>query len=793
MDNMTTFHEAIRATLGYSPDSGILSPGKMIRFSTSDKPHDRSGFAKLFDDGEGGIFGCWRRGISETWQSRTAHSPEERTAYAEHIRKAREEAAQIESAIRAECRRTSAALWQQGQNVDAKHPYLLNKGVKPHGIKQKGDALMIPVRGCDGILRGLQFIGPDGAKRFKTGTEVTGGYHAFGKPQENTILICEGLVTGATLHEVTGHAVAVALNAGNLRHVAEALRDKNPEWRLIVCADDDHTTEGNPGLTKATEAAQVVNGLLAIPAFPDNRGPKDTDFNDFARLAGPEAVRACIEGASMPIPIPTPTKETTQQANHESPENPLDAAIQRLAALSPMQYDVVRKAKAKALGVRPGTLDAAVKEARKGSNTDDLPFTEVEPWPERVDPARLLTDIATTIRHFIVCCEEVSHAVALWIAMTWFIDVVRVAPLAVITSPEKRCGKSLLLSLLGRLVARAVTASNISPAALYRTIEAWQPTLLIDEADAFMKDNEELRGLLNSGHTRDSAYVIRTVGENFTPTKFSTWGAKAIAGIGHVADTLMDRAIIFELRRKLADEKVDRIRDAKQSLFDDLRSQLARFAEDYSEEVRQARPPLPDSLNDRAQDNWEPLLAIAMTASKEWLKLGTTAALKLSGGEIASQTIGTELLSDIQMIFKDKKVDRIATAELIEALCSDDEKPWKTYSKGFPITPRQLANRLKAYGIYSKTIRIGNDTAKGYEKDQFTEAFSRYIPPSPSASVTASQPTPAKDLRAFQSVTQADDVTVVNHWKPTPVKDCDVVTLETLPLFTINNLREVAL
>ena len=216
MNNMTAFHEAIRAALGYSPDSGIVSPGKMIRFSTSDKPHDRSGFAKLFDDGEGGIFGCWRRGISETWQSRTPDSPEERTVYAEHIRKARDEAALIESAIRAECRRTSAALWQQGQDVDAKHPYLLNKGVKPHGIKQKGDALMIPVRGCDGILRGLQFIGPDGAKRFKTGTEVTGGYHAFGKPQRNTILICEGLATGATLHEVTGLPVAVAFNAGNL-------------------------------------------------------------------------------------------------------------------------------------------------------------------------------------------------------------------------------------------------------------------------------------------------------------------------------------------------------------------------------------------------------------------------------------------------------------------------------------------------------------------------------------------------------------------------------------------------
>jgi putative DNA primase/helicase len=330
---------------------------------------------------------------------------------------------------------------------------------------------------------------------------------------------------------------------------------------------------------------------------------------------------------------------------------------------------------------------------------------------------------------------------------------------------------------MGRLVARAITASNISPAALFRTIDAWQPTLLIDEADAFMKDNEELRGLLNSGHTRDSAYVIRTVGENFTPTKFSTWGAKAIAGIGHVADTLMDRAIVLELRRKLPHEKVDRIRNAEQSLFDDLCSKLARFAEDYSEEVRQARPPLPNSLNDRAQDNWEPLLAIAMTASSEWLRIGTEAALKLSGIEGASQTIGTELLADIQVIFKEQNVDRISTEDLIKALCADAEKPWKTYYKGFPITPRQLANKLKPYGIHSKTTRIGDDLAKGYEKDQLTEAFSRYIPSSPPfPSVTTSQPAPVKDLRAFPSVTQEDDVTDRNLSKPAPVKDCYVVT-----------------
>lgn len=146
--------------------------------------------------------------------------------------------------------------------------------------------------------------------------------------------------------------------------------------------------------------------------------------------------------------------------------------------------------------------------------------------------------------------------------MTWFIDVVQVAPLAVITAPEKRCGKSQLLFILGRLVYRPLAASNITAAALFRSIDLWGPTLLIDEADAFIKDNEELRGLLNCGHTRDSAYIIRVVGDNFTPTRFNVWGAKALAGIGHLSETLMDRSVTLELRRKTPYEKVDRLRHA---------------------------------------------------------------------------------------------------------------------------------------------------------------------------------------------------------------------------------------
>lgn len=769
---MTDFIETIRNATGGAPLLAEITPGKLTRFATCDRRGDESGWCKLFDDGEGGVFGCWRQGISETWQARQPRTPGEKTAFLARVKRAQEEAKRLEAEQRAECRKVSAELWEKGRDVDANHPYLLAKNIKPHGVRQLKESLLVPVRDSAGTLHGLQFIGADGCKKFKTGTAVTGCYFAIGKPN-GKLLIAEGLATAATLHEITGHAVACAFNAGNLKPVAEALRVKLPDTVLIICADDDHATEGNPGLTKATETARAVNGLLAVPAFPDTRGPKDSDFNDMAKLTTPEAVRACIESAAI-----VTLEENPVQTETETPLNPLDASIVRLAALSPLQYDQVRKEEAKALGVRPATLDGAVKNARKGSDSDNLPFTEVDPWPEPVDPAKLLTGIAATIRRFIVCNEEVSHAVALWVAMTWFIDVVQVAPLAVITAPEKRCGKSQLLFLLGRLSARAITASSISPAALFRTIDAWNPTLLIDEADAFMKDNEELRGLLNSGHTRDSAYVIRTVGESFTPTKFNTWGAKALAGIGHVADTLMDRAVILELRRKLAHEEVERIRHAEPNLFDDLRSKLARFAEDCSVQVRHARPPLPNSLNDRAQDNWEPLLAIAMTASSEWLKIGTTAALKLSGGESASLTVGTELLSDIQEILVEKEVDRITTAELIKALCADDEKPWATYNRGLPIKPRQLANKLKGYDIHSKTIRIGFDTAKGYERNQFEDAFFRYIPLSPPPSVTTSQTATSAALAVTENPTRYLSVTDDKARKAATSADVSVLRME---------------
>lgn len=463
--------------------------------------------------------------------------------------------------------------------------------------------------------------------------------------------------------------------------------------------------------------------------------------------------------------------DRTPPPSSNNKNDSMNETVERLSALSPLEYDLIRESESEKLGVRKSALDQAVKEARKNGGTDtDLLFKEVVPWPEQIHPAELLSDIMAAVRRFIVCDMQISIAVALWVAMTWFMDAVHVAPLAAITAPEKRCGKTQLLTLLGKLVYRPITASSISPAALFRAIDAWEPTLLIDEVDACMKDNEELRGIINSGHTRDSAYVIRTVGEDFTPTKFSTWGPKALSGIGHVADTLMDRAIILELRRKLSHENVDRLRYAETGFFGDLAAKLARFSMDYSEQVRQARPYLPPSLNDRAQDNWEPLLAIAMVAGPEWLELATQTALKISGTESAAQSIGVELLTDIQEIFEEKAVDRISTADLIKALIEDDEKPWATFNRGMQIRPRQLANRLKGYDITSKTVRFNSIlTSKGFEKKQFEEAFSRYIPITPPLSVTRSQTNNGAVLQKSLSVTEKtrDVLSVTNAFEVT--------------------------
>jgi putative DNA primase/helicase len=374
---------------------------------------------------------------------------------------------------------------------------------------------------------------------------------------------------------------------------------------------------------------------------------------------------------------------------------------------------------------------ATVKAVRKDDDeSNDLPFPEVEPHPTPVDPASLLNEIVATILLFIVMSREQAYAAALWVALTWFIDVVEVAPLAIINAPEKACAKSLLLDVLGRLSARPLPVANATTAALFRSMELWSPTMLMDEADTFIRENKEIKGIINAGHTRASAYVLRVVGDNHEPKQFHVYGPKALAGISlekHLPDSTMSRAIVFNVRRKLPHEMVQRLRHAEAGLFEEIASKLARFSQDHSEQVRLSRPDLPDALSDRAQDNWEPLLAIAGCAGPDWVRRATAAALKLSAANDERVSTSNELLADIQQIFISKQVGKIKTANLITALVNDDEKSWATYHHGKPIIPSQLAKLLAPYGIKPKTVRFGASTPKGYEASQFADAFARYL------------------------------------------------------------------
>ncbi len=437
-----------------------------------------------------------------------------------------------------------------------------------------------------------------------------------------------------------------------------------------------------------------------------------------------------------------------------------DHRIAELATLPPLEYDRQREAAAKELGVRVGTLDAEVAALRaREQQDDDAMFPEIVPWPERVNGAALLTSIGEAIRTHVVADRPTVVAATVWSVHTYLLDSLTVSPIAHVSAPELRCGKTVLLSVLGLLAWRPLQAANISPAALFRAVEAWSPTLLIDEADSFLKDNEELRGVLNSGHTRQSAFVVRCDGDQNEPRKFSTWGAKAIAGIGAIAPTLADRSIPLVLRRKLPGERVAILRHTPPSEWQTLRAKILRWTQDRAAEIGAARPDPLAGLGDRASDNWEGLLAIADAAGGHWPRLAREAAMRLCGHP-DNDGAGDELLGAIREVFAQKGTDRLPSAALVEALCADSEGPWATWNRGKEITPRQIARKLAGYKIRPTTFRLPNgSTPKGYTRESFADAWNRYLPPGPpNLSATPQQPKPSAGSGAFASATLREPV-----------------------------------
>jgi len=284
-NSITQFRDAMRAA-GIAPPDVIEADGSLHRYRIEgDKGGSRNGWYCLhLNDRPAGVFGNWKTSQSEKWKANGEPMTDaERVSFAAMIQAAKLKADAERRASQDDAATVARSRWISAAPANKHHPYLVAKGVQAHGLRQHGPLLLVPLIDVHGRLHSLQTIGTDGQKRFISGGRIAGTFSSIGEWQKpDRVLICEGFATGATLHEETGSPVLCAMNAGNLLAVAKAAREAWPSAEIVICADDDRHTPGNPGITKATEAANEIGAKLAVPQFPE--GEAGTDFNDMRNV-----------------------------------------------------------------------------------------------------------------------------------------------------------------------------------------------------------------------------------------------------------------------------------------------------------------------------------------------------------------------------------------------------------------------------------------------------------------------------------------------------------------------------
>jgi hypothetical protein len=395
----------------------------------------------------------------------------------------------------------------------------------------------------------------------------------------------------------------------------------------------------------------------------------------------------------------------------------------------------------------------------------EIPFAPNNPQPA-LDPSaasiplvQILVLLVAFVRRFVVVTDHQVVAIALWLAHTHVIDAFDCTPYLQVTSATKRSGKTRLLEISEPLVARPWLTQRVSAAALVRKIDAEHPTLLLDESDAAFKGDREyaeaLRGLLNSGYRRSGHSTICTgQGANITYRDFSTFSAKAIAGIGDLPDTVADRSIAIALRRRTHDEPCERWKERDgHAAADPLRKHLAGWASrTVVETLRIMRPDIPTALGDRQADCWEPLLAIADLAGGEWPVRARSAAIALTDS-IEDTDIVVQLLSDIEAAVLSKGAESvIPTKTVLEELIALEDRPWATWRHEKPITGRGLARLLGPLGIHP----VHTERLRGYRRDAFDDAVSRYLPSKASLRHSVNENGPESQISSCQ-MEKADD------------------------------------
>jgi hypothetical protein len=355
--------------------------------------------------------------------------------------------------------------------------------------------------------------------------------------------------------------------------------------------------------------------------------------------------------------------------------------------------------------------------------------------PEAADDgAAILDAIHAFTGRFVAYPDEHAHvAHVLWIAHAHAMDAWETTPRFAALSPEVESGKTRLLEVTELLVPNPVQSVNASPAYMFRKIadEDGLPTILFDEIDTVFgpkaRDNEEVRGILNAGYRR-GATVGRCVisGKTIRTEESPAFCAVAVAGIGDLPDTILSRAIVVAMRRRGPRETVEpfRRRVLKREGYS-LRDRLAAWIASAEPALADAWPTMPQGIEDRAADIWEPLLAIADAAGGTWPQQARVSAVSyVSHFRRERQSLGIRLLADLRTIFGKK--DRMFTADIVAALNRMEEAPWASL-RGGALDARGLARRLRKYDVKPKQHRIGSQNMKGYCAADLADAWSRYL------------------------------------------------------------------
>ncbi len=393
----------------------------------------------------------------------------------------------------------------------------------------------------------------------------------------------------------------------------------------------------------------------------------------------------------------------------------------------------------------PPKADAADLIAGGGTIDDVRRLMAAAAAAGTVAAAELLDRVEVFLGRFVAYPSGYARtAHTLWIAHAHLMDAWESTPRLAFLSPEPASGKTRALEVTELVVPNPVESVNLSAAALFRKVGdgSDRATILYGEIDTVFgpkaKEHEEVRGLLNAGHRRGAvASRCVTRGKTIEVVDFPAYCAVALAGLGDLPDTILTRSVIVRMRRRAPGERVEPYRrrvhgpDGRE-----LRDQLAAWANTVREAVRDAWPKLPAGIEDRDADVWEPLLAVADAAGGAWPGRARVAAVALvADSKESTPSLGVRLLADLRTVFGE--ADALSTEAILSALHALDEAPWAELVGGKPLNARGLAQRLRGYGVRSKSVRIGGATPKGYARADLADAWMRYLPPPAQESATS--------------------------------------------------------